>query len=1048
MANDEPGDAAATAHLPARIGPFRVDRLLGRGGMGEVYAGWDERLDRPVAIKRIGATQRADREARERFAREARSLAAVRHPGVVTVYEIGETERGELYIAMEFVRGRSLAACLAQPWSTSATVAAGIQIAEALGAAHAGGIIHRDVKPPNVLVEPDGAFKVVDFGLAHRPESVEERLTESGAVVGTPAYMSPEQVQGEAVGPPTDVFAVGVMLYRMVSGVHPFARDSTLATAMAIAIGKHTRLDAMSPHVPAPVVDAIERSLAADPAARYADGRALAAALRIAAEAAALPLERSALVAFARATAPTSAGTPVVTPLAFEATSASPSAPLGVDLASAPTQAAWVARSDSTAGPPGAPDRSASWPDSPTTPSIGPASLAVPPLSAPPMSLPDRPRRRRRIWAPALAAVFAAALAAVLAAAFFWSNGVSESAPVPAAAPASRPPRSLPPRPVVAVLGFAADEPAGRRDAEIIAEALRHWLDDTPDRLVAVQRSALLSMIPPGRGLDASLDPSAFVRPGRALGHVDLAIRGVLAPDAHLRVELVTTDDGAVWSRFDLEARGRRPLELAIGAARAVLERVGAPTDALPDIAPRTDEAWAAYIAAIDARHLSDGAALERNLEWALRIDPGFPPALVEQLQLLRLQRRTTDIATASRALIDSDRRLIARQRALALAWHAFATDDLRSAIRGLHGLLDRWPYDVDAYLLLLAIRFYDPAHRDLHEAELLARKLLAIAPRNPTAASRLVRSLAWCGRADEAAVALAEAGVPDDEPGFIEIRGELALYSGRFDEAIRRFDAARSAEKESLYAEHMGFAARILSGACRDAAVAALGRIDRVETLGREANLDWTYSLTFQAFVCRGHFAEARALLDRWAARSDSGAEQALAFGPNLALVEGKSRAQVADEVHATLEAGVRFPGVVPDLLVVVARVERDLVRLEARAREAERASVDMSRTPAVRGEYAHAQRAIAAQLEFRRDPVGAGRAAIDALVFPASEVRDENDLGARVGAMAIRAEALAELGETDASRAQWLEIAGLGYERLWRTDLWVTARRHLDAP
>src|SRR5437870_10250892 len=208
--------------LPARIGHYAVERKLGEGGMGVVYAARDERLERTVALKTMSSLA-SDETARKRFWREARAAARINHPNVCQLYEIGE-DGGELFIAMELLEGEALAERLRRgPLSVSEALPIGLGILAALSALHARGVIHRDLKPSNVFLTPHGV-KLLDFGLARTsdPEltrslaSVAE--TRSGIVVGTPRYMAPEQVRGEAVDGRCDLFAAGAILFEMLTG--------------------------------------------------------------------------------------------------------------------------------------------------------------------------------------------------------------------------------------------------------------------------------------------------------------------------------------------------------------------------------------------------------------------------------------------------------------------------------------------------------------------------------------------------------------------------------------------------------------------------------------------------------------------------------------------------------------------------------------------------------------------------------------------------------------------------------------------------------------
>src|SRR6266542_3990553 len=226
----QPAITAPREGVPARIGRYAITRKLGEGGMGVVYAARDERLARTVALKTMSSLA-SDDTARKRFWREARAAASVNHPNVCHIYEIGE-HGDELFIAMELLEGESLAERLRHgPLSVTETVPIGLGILAALGALHARGIVHRDLKPSNVFLTPHGV-KVLDFGLARpemkRPLSAATELTRPGIVMGTPRYMAPEQVTGEAVDARSDLFAAGAIVFEMLSGRPAFAGRTVL----------------------------------------------------------------------------------------------------------------------------------------------------------------------------------------------------------------------------------------------------------------------------------------------------------------------------------------------------------------------------------------------------------------------------------------------------------------------------------------------------------------------------------------------------------------------------------------------------------------------------------------------------------------------------------------------------------------------------------------------------------------------------------------------------------------------------------------------------
>jgi serine/threonine-protein kinase len=267
---------------PSRVGHYRIERTLGHGGMGVVFAAHDERLDRPVALKMIGVLA-PDDQARKRFAREARAAARINHPHVCQIYEVGE-DAGEPFIAMELLAGESLAERLARgTLPLPETVAAGLQMLDALEALHAQGLVHRDLKPSNVFLGPHGV-KLLDFGLARPVDSalVEDvthsRLTGSGVVVGTPHYMSPEQVYGSEVDARSDVFAAGAILFEMLAG-RPAFPGRTMVEVLYATLHEHPPALTGSPAVVA-LDRVVRRALAKEPADRHASAAAMAEELR------------------------------------------------------------------------------------------------------------------------------------------------------------------------------------------------------------------------------------------------------------------------------------------------------------------------------------------------------------------------------------------------------------------------------------------------------------------------------------------------------------------------------------------------------------------------------------------------------------------------------------------------------------------------------------------------------------------------------------------------------------------------------------------------
>jgi eukaryotic-like serine/threonine-protein kinase len=258
---------------------YRLGPTLGAGGMARVVAAHDLRLDRQVAIKLVPVAG-IDRAGRERFVREARSSAGFSHPDAVAVYDAGEAD-GYLYLVMELVDGTSLAGRLADEGALDVDEALRItgHVLAALGAAHRAGIVHRDVKPGNVLLGRSGEVKLADFGIAKRLGDMSADLTGSGRFVGTPKYLAPEQVAGRAATPATDLYAVGVVLYEMLTGRPPYDFGDPMAIAIAHRDAPIPDLHGARSAVPDPVAAAVKGAMAKDPAERFASAEQMAAAL-------------------------------------------------------------------------------------------------------------------------------------------------------------------------------------------------------------------------------------------------------------------------------------------------------------------------------------------------------------------------------------------------------------------------------------------------------------------------------------------------------------------------------------------------------------------------------------------------------------------------------------------------------------------------------------------------------------------------------------------------------------------------------------------------
>ena len=942
----EPTEVSETA--PRRIGPYRIDGVIGRGGMGEVLAGFDEALQRPVAVKRVAGE--ADADARARFWREARSLAALGHPGIVTIFQVGETDDGALYIAMERVDGRPLSEWLGLPWPASEAVAVARQVADALGAAHAEGIVHRDVKPANLLLQRDGQVRVVDFGLARRSD---DGVTASGTRVGTPAYMAPEQVEGGAATPASDGWAVGVVLYRLLAGTHPFTRETRGATALAIASGSRVPLGEIRPDLPAALVAVVDRCLSPERAARFEDGAALAEAL-----------DRC--------------GVEVAAPAMVGAYAAEPS---GVETSGA------VSLPTAPRGPAGA----RGWPVAVVLVALIGATLWWASRGAVPD--PPRPAGISQAQSPTLPGLDGEALA------------------------------PLPARPVVAVLDFEGPD---RRVAEIAADALRRDLGLDPNALVSMRWAAL-----------GFADPERLTREGRRAGHVDVTIRGVLRAGRAVAV-LTDTRDQSVRAEVTVPADG--PVKAARALAPQVMAALGGEFPANPP--PLTSpDAYGAYLDFMKASKAGSYDGARSSIDFALRLDAGFAAAAVGHLSLLRAEGRHPDLVTAAKALLArSD--VPDRDRSMAEAFLALGEKRPEDALRTLHGMATRYPYDTEVLHAMLVLRFHMHGTQDMPEAERLARRILAISPRDDGAASRLVRSLSFRGRVAEAEAAMRATGVPEDDVEMVEVWGEMHLWAQRYDRAMAAFRAALTRNPDDLYAEHMGFATRILAGECEEAAQLALARISRIEARGKDSNLGWTYSLAVQSILCQGRWETAAKLLDRWAANGSDGG-QVLSLRPRVALASGAPAEAVMKLAEAALATGATAGNARPELLKTIARVAPDATRLKRWIDEAEAKALDLEASPGSRRAFQRAAKALKLRARLLTSPGEEVLEGYRKLMRPWAEVNAEWQLGDQVEALVLYAEALEHLGRD--ARAVWRSVATLGYPRLWMSDLWFVARARM---
>src|SRR5678816_272870 len=264
--------------IPEAIAHYRIIKQLGAGGMGEVYLAQDTKLDRKVAIKLIRADSLTNENLKLRLVREAQSAAKLDHPNICAIYDVNEAD-SFTFIVMQYIEGETLAEHMErEPLSLSTALTVVEQAAEGLAEAHAHGIVHRDIKPQNMMLTPRGQLKILDFGLAKQLRSSDsvdneaptaQLLSTPGHVIGTMPYMSPEQVQGEPLAPSSDIFSLGIVLYEMLAGKHPFRDKSAAITMSRILLGEPSPTEQFQSQVSPELQTVLSKMLRKDKATRY-----------------------------------------------------------------------------------------------------------------------------------------------------------------------------------------------------------------------------------------------------------------------------------------------------------------------------------------------------------------------------------------------------------------------------------------------------------------------------------------------------------------------------------------------------------------------------------------------------------------------------------------------------------------------------------------------------------------------------------------------------------------------------------------------------------
>jgi len=261
-------------------GRYQIVKELGRGAMGLVYQAHDPEIDRLIALKVLREDRLTSDSFVQRFLKEGRAIGRLSHSNIVAVYDVGQ-DRGTVYIAMEFLAGKSLDHLLAEKqFSIPEIVILGIQVAETLDYAHQKGIVHRDVKPSNIIVQANGQIKITDFGIAHIEDPSAPVMTQAGEILGTPAYMSPEQVESQTIDGRSDLFSLGIILYELSTGKRPFGGKNLAATFEAILHGAPLPPSEVNPSIPETLSRVIMKCLSKKPEDRFETGNAFAEALK------------------------------------------------------------------------------------------------------------------------------------------------------------------------------------------------------------------------------------------------------------------------------------------------------------------------------------------------------------------------------------------------------------------------------------------------------------------------------------------------------------------------------------------------------------------------------------------------------------------------------------------------------------------------------------------------------------------------------------------------------------------------------------------------